>query len=133
MIYVLTKIAESPSSTGTITATGARILEGSAGNGSFGPYGVLEVGRWFAGFNIRALEAPTTHQAIKIDVCHKEGREVVAEAWFGADDFCRSTPGLLGVTFQVAQPVTDYELRLYFAGSGKFEVLDKLVFRADLV
>ena len=133
MIYVLTEIAESPSSIGAITATGTRILEGSAGNGSFGPYGTLEVGRWFAGFNIRALETPTTHQAIKIDVCHNEGRDVLGEAWFGADDFCRLTPGLLGVTFQVAQPVTDYELRLHFAGSGTFEVFDKLIFRADFV
>ena len=132
MNYQVTPIVETPHVMGHDRG-GVRVLAGAEGMASYGPYGSLSPGRWFAGFNIRALEAPTTHQAIKIDVRHNEGRDVLGEAWFGADDFCRSTPGLLGVTFQVAQPVTDYELRLYFAGSGKFEVLDKLVFQADPV
>ena len=132
MNYMVTPIVDTPSTVGE-DYDGVRVLAGTEGVGSFGPYQSLLPGRWFAGFNVRLLEAPTIDRALKIDVCHDQGREVLGEAWFGADDFCLSTPGLLGVTFQVKQPVTDYELRLYFAGSGKFEVLDKLVFRADLV
>lgn len=133
MIYDCTEIAETPSTIGTITSTGTRILAGSAGHGSFGPYGTLEAGRWFAGFHIRVLEEPIGVKAIKIDLICDPGEDVLGEVWLGPDDFCDGISALYGVEFELDRSVTDYELRLYFDGRGKFEVVDKLVFRTDLV
>lgn len=132
MIYARTPASETPSVIGTTSSSGTRILEGAEGNGSYGPYGSLDAGRWFAGFHVRALENATGPEALLVDVCHNQGSEKLGAAWFGAEDLCMSSASLIGVQFEVHNRVSDYELRLYFAGSGKFEVVDKIVFRTDL-
>lgn len=124
-------MADLPFIVGTNRDDGSRISDGRDGLLSFGPYCSLPPGPYFAGFHIEAVSPLNEQDTIKVDVCSNSGGNVLSEQSFSGHQVLSGVAGLIGTSFDLTDPASNLEVRLYVPASAQVAARSMVLFRRE--
>lgn len=130
-MYIRKKMVDLPFVVGKNQDDGSRASDGREGLLSFGPYCSLPPGPYFGGFHVEALSPLRGGNMVKVDVCCNSGGHLLAERNFSGGEILSGVAGLIGASFNLADPMPDIEVRLHVPAAAQVAARSLVLFRLE--